>query len=429
LELRRFISSGFRAAITEQFGLPYLFGSGELSEDLDTGPETNLGADCANFVVYALRRDGRRVPWSDPKRLREYLDPLARSVAPGTAKISAEDLQRGVIVHLGTHVAAVMEDREPVGILDENDLVAHQLAGAPEMLTLGQLLRERRKNCFDLFRVPPSKTAAALVFGGDVMLGRNGVDPFEGIATVVRRASLAAANLECTISPLGESTKRYAFRAPLSSAQLLCSAGFHAMGLANNHALDFGSTALQDCAARLIQEKIEPVGVAKTGSNTCEPSFFSVLDGKKIALLAISDVGPSARIDRANLNSAIATAHSHADFMVCLVHWGIENSQNITDKQRELARWLIDHGVDVVVGSHPHCVQSLDFYHGRPIAYSLGNLVFDGAPTVASWNRGALLKVGLDEDAKISSASLIAVILQDGLPQMDVTESDRFGSR
>src|SRR5438552_437254 len=436
LELRRFTGSGFRAAITEQLGLPYLFGSRELSEELDTGPETNLGADCANFVVYALRRQGQRVPWSDPKWLREYLDPLARSVTPGTAKISAEDLQRGVIVHLGTHVAAVMEDREPVGILDENDLVAHQLGGAPEMLTLGQLLRERRKNCFDLFRVPPSETAATLVFGGDVMLGRscaakieNGVDPFEGIATVLRRASLAAANLECTISHFGESAKHYAFRAPASSAQLLRSAGFHAMGLANNHALDFGSTALQDCAARLIQEKIEPVGVAKTGSNTCEPSFFSVLDGKKIALLAISDVGPAARIDRANLNSAIATAHSHADFVVCLVHWGIENSENITDEQRELARWLIDHGVDVVVGSHPHCVQSLDFYHGRPIAYALGNLVFDGAPTVSSWNRGALVEVGLSEDAKISSAVLIAVILQDGLPQMDVTESDRFGSR
>ena len=304
------------------------------------------------------------------------------------------------------------------------------------MLTLGQLLRERRKNCFDLFRVPPSETAATLVFGGDVMLGRscaakieNGVDPFEGIATVLRRASLAAANLECTISPLGESAKRYAFRAPASSAQLLRSAGFHAMGLANNHALDFGAAALQDCAARLVGAKIEPIGFGRPGGNTYAPSFFSVLDGKKIALLAISDVRPAAEIDRTNLDSAFAAARSQADFVVCLVHWGIENNENITDKQRELARWLIDHGVDVVVGSHPHCVQSLDFYHGRPIAYSLGNLVFDGAPTIASWNRGALLKVGLNEDAKISSASLIQVILQDGLPKMDVTESNRFGSR
>jgi hypothetical protein len=55
--------------------------------------------------------------------------------------------------------------------------------------------------------------------------------------------------------------------------------------------------------------------------------------------------------------------------------------------------------------------------------------VFDGASTVASWNRGALLEVGLNEDAKISSVSLIPVILKDGLPHVEVTESNRFGSR
>jgi hypothetical protein len=66
----------------------------------------------------------------------------------------------------------------------------------------------------------------------------------------------------------------------------------------------------------------------------------------------------------------------------------------------------------------------LGFYHGRPIAYSLGNVVFDNAPTVASWNRGALLEVALNEGAKISS-----VVLEDGLPRVEVTESNRFGSR
>src|SRR5439155_1350688 len=299
-----------------------------------------LGDDCANFVVYALRRQGQRVPWSDPKRLREYLDLVARSAPPGAAKITAEDLQRGTIIHFGTHVAAVMEDRTPVGILDENDLVAHQLAGAPEMVTLGELLKERRKHSFDVFHVPPAQASATLIFGGDVMLGRscatkiaNGTDPFEGITTLLRNASFAAANLECTIS------------------------------------------------------------------------------------------------DRAELNAAVDDARSHADFVVCLVHWGIESSGNITDEQRELGRWLVNHGVDLVVGSHPHCVQPLDFYHGCPIAYSLGNLVFDGAPTVASWNRGALLEVGLNEGAKILSVSLVPVVLEDGLPRVEVSESNRFGSR
>ncbi len=260
MELRRFVGSGFRASISEQFGLPYLFGSGELSDDSGTGPETKLGADCANFVVYALHSSGHRVPWSDPKRLRENLDLVALAVTPYAAKITTDDLQRGTIVHLGTHVAAVMEDREPLGVLDENDLVAHQLSGAPQMLTLGQLLRERKKDHFDLFRVPPPKTATTLMFGGDVMLGRscadkieNGVDPFEEIGPLLRSSSFAAANLECTISNLGASTHparssfaqrcgrgRYAFRAPQQSAQLLRRAGFRAMGLANNHALDFG---------------------------------------------------------------------------------------------------------------------------------------------------------------------------------------------
>jgi len=239
--------------------------------------------------------------------------------------------------------------------------------------------------------------------------------------------------LECTVSNLGVTTNRYAFRAPAQSAQLLRRAGFDAMALANNHALDFGPVALHDSVAHLLREEIEPTGVETPTRKACDPSFFSLSDGKKIALFAISDVDstPSSQIAtssvRAKLGPAITKARSDANLVVCLVHWGIENSERITDEQRELARWLIDRGVDLVVGSHPHCVQPLDFYHGRPIAYSLGNLVFDGAPTVASWNHGALLEVGLNEGTKISSVSLIPVILEDGLPR--VTETNRFGSR
>jgi hypothetical protein len=66
-----------------------------------------------------------------------------------------------------------------------------------------------------------------------------------------------------------------------------------------------------------------------------------------------------------------------------------------------------------------HCVQPLDFYHGCPIGYSLGNLVFDGAPSIDLWNHGALLKVTLDENANGSSACLVSIVLKDGLPEVD----------
>jgi poly-gamma-glutamate synthesis protein (capsule biosynthesis protein) len=333
-----------------------------------------------------------------------------------------------------------MEDRDPVGVLDKNDLVAHQLGATPEIVSLGQLLKQRMKNHFDLLRVRRPGISPTLVFGGDVMLGRtcatkieNGFDPFAGIASILRRASFAAANLECTISNSGHATDhtRYAFRAPACSAQLLRRAGFHAMGLANNHALDFGSIALQESAAQLSSENIEPVGVATATGNPYTARLFSLSERCKLALLAISDVDTAsgseiaAASDRVRLNEAILRARSNASLVVCLVHWGIEQSDNISNEQRELARWLVDHGVDVVVGSHPHRVQPLDFYHGRPIAYSLGNLVFDGAPSVASWNRGALLEVGVNENMQPSSARLMPVVVQDGFPREDVAATDR----
>jgi hypothetical protein len=71
-----------------------------------------------------------------------------------------------------------------------------------------------------------------------------------------------------------------------------------------------------------------------------------------------------------------------------------------------------------------------DFYHGCPIAYSLGNLVFDGAPTVESWNRGALLQIGLDKNAQASSACLIPIVLEDGIPRVDaLSKGETFSSR
>jgi poly-gamma-glutamate synthesis protein (capsule biosynthesis protein) len=59
-----------------------------------------------------------------------------------------------------------------------------------------------------------------------------------------------------------------------------------------------------------------------------------------------------------------------------LVHWGREYTDIVEAEQRRWARWLVNGGADAVVGAHPHVVQPLDFWRGRPVAYSLGNAVF-----------------------------------------------------
>lgn len=62
--------------------------------------------------------------------------------------------------------------------------------------------------------------------------------------------------------------------------------------------------------------------------------------------------------------------------IIALMHWGIENDPNPVKSQIDNAHWLIDHGIDLIIGHHPHCVQSVENYKGKLIFYSLGNGVF-----------------------------------------------------
>jgi hypothetical protein len=436
IEIRRFAGSGFHAAIMEQFGLPYLFGSGELRDRTSTGPETGWGADCANFVVYALRRQGGQIPWSNPRQLRRYLEPVMLKAGAGEAKFNDQDVADGLIIHFGSHVAAVVEDRPPIGILDASDLVAHQLEGAPEMLSLGELLTRRKNPRFDVLRVPHHRRRADLVVGGDVMLGRSigeriqaGDDPFAGIRGYLDGVPWKFVNLECVLSEKGTATvgKPYCFRAPAQATGVLASAGINAVGLANNHADDFGSDALIDSIARLKANDIAVVGAAETPELTYAPHFFTTREGQKAALIALTDVPSNPNgtrtattADRDHVAGAIAEARAHADFVLCLMHWGDENTPRVTERQREFARWLIDQDVDAVAGCHPHSTQPLDFYHGRPVVYSLGNLVFDGAPSLESWNRGELLEVGIGRSGANESAIRLIPLRLDarGFPQV-----------
>jgi hypothetical protein len=449
IEIRRFDGTGFRAAITEQFGLPYLFGSGELVDGGNTGPETGFGADCANFVVYALRRQGRVVPWSNPKQLRKYLEPLAQNIRPGKAKISHDDIAAGLFVHLGNHVAAVMDDRPPVGVLDPGDLVAHQLEGIPETLSLGQLLAARKTDRFDLLRAPHHSGNVDVLLGGDVMLGRTvgtaiagGADPLDGIRPALDRAAMKVVNLECVLSDKGtaDTGKRYSLRAPLDAIRVLSTARISAVSLANNHANDFGREALLDSIARLQAGDVTAVGAGETIERAYAPHYFTTRDGTKGAIIALDDVDRDPRNnsiarmqDRERVAGAIAEARGSASYILAFVHWGNENTEKVSDRQRELARWLIDRGVDAVVGSHPHCIQPSDAYHGRPIIYSLGNLVFDGAPALPSWNRGQILEIDAGQrGGRQASFRLIPVQLDArGFPQLVEAETKerRFTNR
>ena len=72
----------------------------------------------------------------------------------------------------------------------------------------------------------------------------------------------------------------------------------------------------------------------------------------------------------------IAKAKESCDYVIVMVHWGIERSTEPEEYQKSMARQYIDAGADAVIGSHPHVIQGMECYQGKPICYSLGNFIF-----------------------------------------------------
>ena len=89
----------------------------------------------------------------------------------------------------------------------------------------------------------------------------------------------------------------------------------------------------------------------------------------------------------------IAEAREKADFVVVYEHWGMENDTVLEEYQTTSGREFIDAGADVVVGDHPHVVQGIEWYNGKPIFYSMGNYWFSSKPRYTM-----LLEIQLQKD-------------------------------
>lgn len=104
-----------------------------------------------------------------------------------------------------------------------------------------------------------------------------------------------------------------------------------------------------------------------------------------------------------------------ADLVIPFMHWGWEREPQPTERQRQLARLMIDAGADAVVGSHPHVTQGAEIYKGRPIVYSLGNFVFDGFELPAA-KVGWLLRLTVDRGGVVAWETRGARMDEEGTP-------------
>lgn len=247
----------------------------------------------------------------------------------------------------------------------------------------------------------------SMLFMGDTMLARSigeaitaGKNPFAFVDANLKSASLRIANIETTIADPSQAVrangKLYTFNAPLKAIETLQQAYINVSVLANNHTSDFGPSGTLDMLAQFTQAGLPSVGAGATTATAFKPLIVDLpleCEGRnqpvKVGFIAANDIensftkvgdsrAGSAYFDVDRLKASIQQAREEgATFVIAIPHWGIEYQATPTARQVEWGHWFIDHGVDAVIGGHPHVIQPTETYNDKPIIYSLGNFIFD----------------------------------------------------
>lgn len=215
---------------------------------------------------------------------------------------------------------------------------------------------------------------------------------FRYVKNYVQSADLAILNLEVPLA--GKPYSGYPqFSAPEALAEAARDAGFDIMTTANNHCMDRGRHGLEQTLKALDSLGIPHLGTYRNQKQrNAEHPMIVERNGLRLALLTYTYGTNGIPVQYPNVVNMIDTnemardlrvaRQKGADFVITLIHWGIEYAVKANTEQEETARWLLEHGCDAVIGGHPHVVQNftLDAIpdNGRYpeiVVYSMGNLV------------------------------------------------------
>jgi hypothetical protein len=302
--------------------------------------------------------------------------------------------------------------------------------------------------------VVPSKRplpSIALSAAGDITLGENGSYPRGGARALLEgvrrylRGDIVLGNLETVLGDEARARQLggaptcpeppdpcFNFIAPAAFALGLRSSGFTILNLANNHASDFGRVGEAMTTGALASARLRWTG---------KPAQITFLraHGVRVAVIGAApypwaqnllDVHGTARLVR--------SAARRAQIVVVTMHLGTEGAgadhvrpgmETFFDERRgdpvAFAHAMVDAGADVVVGHGPHVLRGLEWYRGRLIAYSLGNLSgFRTLSTTGSLGISAILHLRLAANGAFAGGKLTPLRLDaSGTPRFDLTRA------
>lgn len=119
-------------------------------------------------------------------------------------------------------------------------------------------------------------------------------------------------------------------------------------------------------------QSIELAGVIPVGYDRIRTG---VVHGQQLALIGLNDT--NSPIDLEAEAARVQALHAEGYAVIVQLHRGEEYHTGFNARQTAIAHQLIDSGAAAIIGHHPHVVEPVERYRGRPIAYSLGNFIFD----------------------------------------------------
>ncbi len=191
--------------------------------------------------------------------------------------------------------------------------------------------------------------------------------PYLKTADLLKKADITFINLETPLlSKCPLTQEGMIFCGDARNIEGLVYAGIDIVNLANNHAGNYGKEGIDSTINLLNANNIAVTGI--------DGATILDIKGLKFAFLgynALSD------LDEEKIKSEISMAKNKADIVVVAFHWGTEYTSEPDERQKYLGHLAIDSGADLIIGNHPHWIQSVEKYKGKHITYAHGNFIFD----------------------------------------------------
>lgn len=255
--------------------------------------------------------------------------------------------------------------------------------------------------------VEESKEEISLIMVGDILLHdpvtESGELPdgtynyehmFAKVKDSVQDADLALVNQEVILGGKELGLSGYpAFNGAYEVGDALYSAGFNVVLHATNHALDKGKKGILNCVSywRSSHSEMAVLGIYDNQADYDNNCYIYEKGGMKIAILNYtygtngislpSDMPYAVSLlKEEKVKADLARAEAEADFTIVCPHWGTEYSHTASAEQKKWARLMVENGADLIIGTHPHVIQPVEWLEDEAgnkalVYYSLGNFI------------------------------------------------------